>query len=54
MRDGLKVHVVSDMREVLKLALLEPLPRASRRSVKREAESRPGFFEYMDEQPTAH
>jgi ATP-dependent Lon protease len=53
-RDGLKIHVVSDMREVLKLALTETLPRASRRSVKHGPESRPGFFEYMDEQPTAH
>jgi ATP-dependent Lon protease len=53
-REGLKIHVVSDMREVLKLALTQPMPRAPRRSVKRDIESRVGFFEYMEDLPTAH
>jgi ATP-dependent Lon protease len=53
-RDGLKIHVVSDMREVLRLALTQPLPRPSRRSVKRDLETEVGFFEYAEERPTAH
>lgn len=53
-RTGLKIHTVSDVREVLKLALTRPLPRAPRRSVKRGLEQRTGYFEYMENTPTAH
>jgi ATP-dependent Lon protease len=54
-RAGLKVHTVSDMREVLKLALVGPLPRPSRRGVKRDVEQRQlGYFEYIERASTAH
>ena len=53
-RAGLKIHTVSDMREVLKLGLTRPLPRAARRTEKRDVESRPGFFEYMEDASMAH
>ncbi len=53
-RSGLKLHTVSDMREVLKLMLTRPLPRAPRKSAKRELEQEIGFFEYMKNTSTAH
>ena len=53
-REGLKIHTVGDMREVLRLALVRPLPRATRKPAKRSLESRVGFFEYMENPPTAH
>ncbi|MDH3217662.1 MAG: endopeptidase La [Candidatus Krumholzibacteria bacterium] len=53
-REGLKIHTVADMREVLRLALAQPLPRTSRRPLKRDLESRVGFFEYIKDAPTAH
>ena len=53
-RSGLKIHTVSDMRDVLKLALTRPLPRAPRRSAKREIEQEVGFFDYMKETYTTH
>jgi ATP-dependent Lon protease len=53
-RSGLTIHTVSDMREVLKLMLTKPLPRAPRKSAKRELEREIGFFEYMKDTSTAH
>jgi ATP-dependent Lon protease len=53
-REGLKIHTVSDMRDVLRLALTRPLPRSQRKGLKREMESQVGFFEYMEDSPTAH
>ena len=53
-RCGLKIHTVSDMRDVLRLALTRPLPRAPRRSAKREIEHEVGFFDYMKEATTTH
>ena len=54
-RAGLKINTVSDIREVLKLALTRPLPRAPRRSVKRSMEEpQTGYFEYMENTSTAH
>lgn len=52
-RSGLRIHTCSDMREVLKVALTKPLPRASKRTAKAELTS-VGFFEYMKEPPTTH
>ena len=51
-REGLKIHTVADIREVLKIALTRPLPRAPRKSAKRPAEV--GFFEYMEDSTMAH
>jgi ATP-dependent Lon protease len=51
-RQGLKIHTVSDIREVLRLALTRPLPRASRKSVKHPSEL--GFFEFMKDSSMAH
>jgi ATP-dependent Lon protease len=51
-REGLKIHTVSDIREVLKLALTRPLPRAQRKSAKRPSDV--GFFEYMKDSTMAH
>ncbi|MEE9270187.1 MAG: endopeptidase La [Candidatus Krumholzibacteria bacterium] len=53
-RDGLKIHAVADIRDVLKLALTRPLPRIPRRSVKRGVEQQTGYFEYMESTSTAH
>jgi len=53
-REGLTIHTVADMRDVLKLALTRALPRGPRKPVKRSLESRVGFFEYMEDTPTAH
>ena len=53
-RSGLKIHTVSDMRDVLKLALTRPLPRAPRKSARRELEQEVGFFDYMKETFTTH
>ncbi|NIM19048.1 MAG: endopeptidase La [Candidatus Latescibacteria bacterium] len=47
-RSGLKIHIVNDMREALKIALVRPLPRLSRRQAKREIEELKGFFEYIE------
>lgn len=52
-RNGLKIHTVADMKDVLKLALLRPIPRASRRSIKRDVEEI-GYFEYMENSELAH
>ena len=52
-RSGLRIHTCADMREVLKLALTKPLPRATKRALKDELPN-VGFFEYMKEPPTAH
>ena len=51
-REGLKIHTVADIRDVLRLALTRPLPRAPRKSAKRPAEV--GFFEYMEDSTMAH
>ncbi len=53
-RSGLRIQTVSDMRDVLKLALTRPLPRAARRPAKREGEGEIGFFDYMKETSTTH
>ncbi len=52
-RNGLRIHTVENMRDVLKIALARPLPRPTRRQVKKDLEEQKGFFEYM-ERPTAH
>jgi len=52
-RSGLRIHTCADMRDVLKLALTKPLPRATKRAPKTELHN-VGFFEYMKERPTAH
>jgi ATP-dependent Lon protease len=51
-RAGLKIHTAETLKDVLKVALEEPLPRAPRRSSKREM-SQQGYFEYI-ESPHAH
>jgi hypothetical protein len=53
-RSGLKIQTVSDMRDVLKIALTRPLPRAPRRPARREGEEELGFFDYMKETSTTH
>jgi len=53
-RSGLKLYAVSDMREVLRLALTRPLPRVQRRPVRGEQGEEVGFFDYMKEIPTTH
>ncbi|UCH82808.1 MAG: endopeptidase La [Candidatus Latescibacterota bacterium] len=53
-RSGIKIHSVSDMRDILKLALKKPLPRAPRKSSKRDLEREIGFFEYMKDTSVAH
>ncbi len=53
-RAGLKLHAVSDMRDVLKIALAKPLPRSPRKAAKRNLEGEVGFFEYMKKTSTAH
>jgi ATP-dependent Lon protease len=47
-RTGLKIHVVSDIRDALKIALVRPLPRSSRRQSKQTVEKATGFFEYIE------
>jgi ATP-dependent Lon protease len=48
-RAGLKIHTAETIRDVLRVALERPLPRAQRRTVKPEAErERKGFFEYIE------
>jgi ATP-dependent Lon protease len=48
-RAGLKIHTAENIRDVLRLALERPLPRATRRAVKPETErERKGFFEYIE------
>jgi len=48
-RVGLKIHTAETIRDVLRIALERPLPRAHRRTVKPETErERKGFFEYIE------
>jgi ATP-dependent Lon protease len=48
-RQGLKIHTAENIRDVLRLALERPLPRAPRRTLKAETErERKGFFEYIE------
>jgi ATP-dependent Lon protease len=48
-RAGLKIHTAETIRDVLRVALERPLPRATRRPVKAETErERKGFFEYIE------
>ncbi|HEX5133596.1 MAG TPA: endopeptidase La [Candidatus Krumholzibacteria bacterium] len=48
-RNGLKIHTAETLRDVLRVALERPLPRARNRSVKPETErDRPGYFEYIE------
>jgi len=48
-RAGLKIHTAENIRDVLRIALERPLPRAQRKAVKPEAErERKGFFEYIE------
>jgi ATP-dependent Lon protease len=48
-RTGLKIHTAETLRDVLKVALERPLPRSTRRPVRREGErERPGYFEYIE------
>ncbi|HET6348675.1 MAG TPA: endopeptidase La [Candidatus Krumholzibacteria bacterium] len=48
-RQGLKIHTAETIRDVLKVALERPLPRAPRRTLKTAAEGeRKGFFEYIE------
>ncbi|UCG51141.1 MAG: endopeptidase La [Candidatus Latescibacterota bacterium] len=53
-RTGLRIYTVSDMRDVLKLALKKPVPRVPRKTTKRELEQEIGFFEYMKDTSTTH
>jgi ATP-dependent Lon protease len=53
-QSGIKIHTVSDMRDVLKLALSKPLPRAPRKATKRDIETEVGFFEYMKDTSVTH
>ena len=53
-RQGLKITTVSNVREALRVALTEPLPR-TRRSVKRDVQPpQVGFFEYMKDASLPH
>ena len=48
-RAGLRIHTAETLRDVLKVALERPLPRATRRPIKREGErERQGYFEYIE------
>ncbi len=48
-RTGLKIHTAETLRDVLKVALERPLPRSTRKPIKREGErERPGYFEYIE------
>ncbi len=48
-RTGLKIHTAETLRDVLKVALERPLPRSTRRPIRREGErERPGYFEYIE------
>ncbi len=48
-RNGLKIHTAETLRDVLKVALERPLPRTTRRPIKREGEpERQGYFEYIE------
>jgi len=46
-RAGLKIHTIANARDALKIALVRPLPRISRRQAK-TVEDPKGFFEYME------
>ena len=51
---GLKITTVANVREALRIALTDPLPRA-RRSVKRDMTTpQVGFFEYMKDASLPH
>jgi ATP-dependent Lon protease len=53
-RDGLKIHTAETITDVLKLALVKPLPRV-KRAVRRETEkTQQGYFEYMESRSHAH
>jgi ATP-dependent Lon protease len=48
-RAGLKIHTAETFRDVARIALERPLPRAPRRAPKPDAErERKGFFEYIE------
>jgi len=47
-RAGLRIHTADALRDVLKVALTRPLPRAPRRTSKRLDEQRVGYFEYIE------
>jgi ATP-dependent Lon protease len=48
-RNGLKIHTAENLRDVLRVALERPLPRARSRSLKATTEqNRPGYFEYIE------
>ncbi len=48
-RNGLKIHTAETLRDVLRVALERPLPRARGRSLKPQADrERPGYFEYIE------
>jgi ATP-dependent Lon protease len=48
-RTGLKIHTAETLKDVLKVVLEQPLPRASRRSVKATLDKeRPGYFEFIE------
>jgi ATP-dependent Lon protease len=48
-RNGLKIHTAENLRDVLRVALERPLPRARNRPVKPQTErDRPGYFEYIE------
>lgn len=47
-RSGLKIHTIADIREALKIALVRPLPRMTRRHAKGTEEAPKDFFEFME------
>jgi ATP-dependent Lon protease len=48
-RAGLKIHTAETFRDVLRIALERPIPRASRQKPRPQAErERKGFFEYIE------
>ena len=53
-RAGLKIHTADSIMDVLKVALVKPLPRV-KRAVRRETEkTQQGYFEYMESRSHAH
>jgi len=53
-RSGLKIHTAESIRDVLKVALVKPLPRTRRAVHKESGQTQQGYFEYMESQSTAH
>jgi len=48
-RTGLKIHTAETLRDVLKVALERPIPRAPRRTLKPQPDrDRQGYFEYIE------